>query len=194
MYDFDFKKIGKRIRYERKQAGFTSQIAFAEALHLGESSRQTICKWENGKLLPSLDHLLDMCKLFHCEIGYLLCEYDCKTKENTDIHQVIGLSENAIAVLKTLNHENHFRALLNIINQIIEHDGFFNLLKAIYLHKLTYIDKKFSPSPELRKSLAKELVSSENEVEKTMELISESTITSSLLNIIHNLNNFNTNH
>lgn len=187
MSEYNYEKIGQRIRLERRNAGFSRQEDFAKALGLSESSRQTIGKWENGKLLPSLDDFFNMCKLFNCELGYLLCEYDYKTRVVTDIHQAIGLSEKAIHVLKILNHEIYLRDSFNTLNRIIEHPEFINLLKAIQLHKQTYVDKTFSPSPELRKILAKDLKCNESEVEKIMESISESTMSSNLLNILHDL-------
>ena len=187
MHKYDYIKIGKRIRSERRKAGFARQDDFAEALGFSIFSRQTISKWERGKDLPDLDVLLKMCNLFRCELGYLLCEYDYKTRVVTDIHQAIGLSEKAIQVLQTLNHEIHLRDSFNTLNRIIEHPEFINLLKAIQLHNQTYVDKTFSPSPELRKILAKDLECNESEVEKIMESISESTMTSNLLNILHDL-------
>lgn len=187
MPEYNYKKIGQRIRLERRNAGFSRQEDFGEALGLCTSSRQTIGKWENGKLLPSLDDFFKMCKVFDCELGYLLCEYDCKTREATDIQQTIGLSEKAINVLKTFNHETLLREPLNTLNQIIEHPEFINLLKSIHLHKLNFIDKKFSPDRELRIILSKELGCSENEAEKYLDKISESTISSTLLSIIGSL-------
>ena len=77
---YDYKKIGARIKEERLEAGFKNQSDFAEKLCLSVDSRQTISKWENGHDLPSIDILLDMCGIFQCELGYLLCEYDCKNR------------------------------------------------------------------------------------------------------------------
>lgn len=189
MYEYDLKKIGKRIRSERLKAGYTSQKIFAKKFFL--SDRQTVSKWENGKKLPSIDNLLTMCDLFHCQLGYLLCEYDCKTGENTNIHNLIGLSEKSINILKFIKSETALSDSLKALNRIIEHPEFINLLKDIQLHNLTYIDKKFSPSPKLRESLAEELKRPENEVERIMETISESTISTDLLNILHDLKRTN---
>lgn len=185
MCNYDLTKIGKRIRDERQKAGYTSQEKFAEKFSLSVSSRQKIGKWENGKSLPSIDDFLIMCDLFQCQLGYLLCEYDCKTGENTNIHNVTGLSEEAINKLKIIKSQTAISDMTKVLNRIIEHPDFINLLKDIQLHNLTYIDKKFSPPLELRKLLSKELKRPESEVETIMETISESTITSDLLNILH---------
>ena len=165
MYEYDLKKIGKRIRSERLKAGYTSQKIFAKKFFL--SDRQTVSKWENGKKLPSIDNLLTMCDLFHCQLGYLLCEYDCKTGENTNIHNLIGLSEKSINILKFIKSETALSDSLKALNRIIEHPEF------------------------IRESLAEELKRPENEVERIMETISESTISTDLLNILHDLKRTN---
>ena len=99
--------------------------------------------------------------------------------------------EKSINILKFIKSETALSDSLKALNRIIEHPEFINLLKDIQLHNLTYIDKKFSPSPKLRESLAEELKRPENEVERIMETISESTISTDLLNILHDLKRTN---
>ena len=93
-YERRSQEIGERIRTERKKLDLT-QDGLAEKIDIG--SRQTIAQWENGVALPPLSKLLCMCDLFGCEIGDLLCDYDCKTRTATDIQKETGLSEAAIA-------------------------------------------------------------------------------------------------
>lgn len=100
---YDFKSIGERIRKERKELGM-NQDQLASALNI--SSRQTIAKWENGSSIPQLEDMLNMCNLFCCELGYLLCEHDLKTREATDIHEKTGLSPDAIEYLQFVNSES----------------------------------------------------------------------------------------
>ena len=78
---YDKQAIGKRIKEERIAAGFKTQGQFAEKMNYSFGSRQTVARWESGKVLPCLDDLLKMCEIFNCELGYLLCEYDCKKHE-----------------------------------------------------------------------------------------------------------------
>ena len=47
-------------------------------------------------MLPQFEDMLKMCEVFDCELGYLLGEFDCKTREATDIQAKTGLSEKAI--------------------------------------------------------------------------------------------------
>lgn len=91
----DYKKIGERIRKERKALDET-QDSFAEKHGI---SRGTVVSWEKGDSCPSLQKMLDLCKEFNCEIGYLLGEYDCKTRQATDICRETGLSEEAVNIL-----------------------------------------------------------------------------------------------
>jgi len=93
---YNENKIASRIKIERKALNL-SQDAFADALHV---NRNTIIAWEKGRRTPPLADMLHMCKLFDCELGYLLCEYDCKTRAATDIQEITGLSEKAILTLK----------------------------------------------------------------------------------------------
>ncbi len=98
--NYDFEKIGKRIQEERKLAGFKTQGSLAEKVGLSFESRQTVANWESGKAMPQLTEMLLMCNIFKCELGYLLCEYDFKTRAATDIHEETLLSEIAISKLK----------------------------------------------------------------------------------------------
>lgn len=99
-------EIGKKLKEERKNAGFKSCDALADYIrehNYRGFTRQTISKWECGKEMPPLDVLLSLCERFECELGYLLCEYPNKTRTNTDIHNETGLSEGAINILREWN-------------------------------------------------------------------------------------------
>lgn len=95
---YDSQKIGARIRTERKNANYRSAESFGSVLNIGRSQVEQI---ERGERLPDLDTLVKMAAIFQCEIGYLLCEYDCKTRQAADIKAETGLSEPAIAQLKS---------------------------------------------------------------------------------------------
>lgn len=105
--NYDYKKIGNRIKEERKARGMT-QEDFAATYHV---KRSTVSKWEHGETMPNFQTMLDMCKEFDCELGYLLCEngYGNRTREATDICKATGLSEEAVKVLK--DEIEHIEAL-----------------------------------------------------------------------------------
>lgn len=124
--DIQYSKneIGKRIRSERKAAGFKSAASFGDKLNIGRSQVEQI---EQGKRLPELETLVRMAEIFNCEIGYLLCEtgYECKTRIKTDIQKETGLSERAVERLLDLQKATiHNKAFLMLINAMLEDDTF----------------------------------------------------------------------
>ena len=84
-----------------------------------------------------------MCDLFGCEIGYLLCDYDCKTRTATDIQKETGLSEAAIARIGSSTSGSGVRLYTKqrdlerkALNYVIEFNGGDMLeLIANYLYK-----------------------------------------------------------
>ena len=96
--NYNYKEIGKRIKSERKLLG-KSQEELSGDLKV---KRSTVGSWENGKTLPSLQTMINMCKMFNCEMGYLLCEegYEEKTRKITDICRETGLSAEAVEKLR----------------------------------------------------------------------------------------------
>lgn len=92
------KKIAERLRAERKAMGLT-QEALAAKIHY---SKPVINSWERpneNNQIPSMEQLAKLSNLYECEIGYLLCEYDCKTRAATDIQKETGLSREAVELL-----------------------------------------------------------------------------------------------
>lgn len=94
--EYDYKAIGERVEKERRELKL-SKAKLAEKI--GYSDERPITALEkNGKLLP-LEQMLEMCKIFNCELSYLLCEQDYKTRVATDICEETGLSEEAVNYL-----------------------------------------------------------------------------------------------
>lgn len=183
--EYDLKAIGKRICKERKEAGL-SQGKFAESLHLSQDSRQTIAKWENGKVLPALEYLLSMCDLFNCELGYLLCEYDCKTKTATDIHTKTGLSEEAINVLINLNKLDINEVLITL-SKIVTHDKFLKLLSTIHTHIWDFNKNHFQADTDSVNAIAVCMNCRSSEVKEYMETSSMSVIQTTIAHIVSDI-------
>lgn len=97
--EYNFADIGHRIKAMRKKCGW-SQDKFIEQLNAVylQIGRNKLSRIENGdEFAFTLDFLLACCKLFHCDIGYLMGEYgECKTRDNQFIHEQTGLSSKAI--------------------------------------------------------------------------------------------------
>ena len=175
-------KIGKRIKETRLAAGM-SQSDLAEKLHLSVHSRQNIGNWENGESPPPFGHLLKMCEIFDCEMGYLLCEFDCKTREATNIHEVTGLSENAINVLAGIK-KSQFSDIIITLSKLIEHHDFTELLQTIHLHIWDFNKNNFNREKKDINDIAKVLNCSSDKVKKYMESTSMSLIQSNILKIV----------
>jgi len=122
------KKIATRIKRERELLALSQDSLGA----LIPANRNTIAAWEKEKSVPSLDAMLRMCELFDCELGYLLGEYDCKTREATNIQEVTGLDEEAINRLRSLKRRSMVegrlgssftKQILDAINLLVKNEG-----------------------------------------------------------------------
>lgn len=132
---YNYVDIGNRIRNERKSIGYSQDDLINELKERGISvSRNTISAIESGKTNHyDSDLLFALCDLFNCELGYLLCEYDCKTGRNTDICSDIGLTENAVNVLRNIYSDNRQTSHTNIISTILESESLYDTLELISL-------------------------------------------------------------
>lgn len=77
----DFVKVGSKITKYRKEQNLT-QHDLAEKLFV---TRQLVSKWENGTGVPSIDVLLELCKLFQISFEELLCLDDEFYVDENDI-------------------------------------------------------------------------------------------------------------
>ena len=77
----DFYQVGKKITSYRKKYKLT-QDDLADKLYV---TRQLVSKWENGTGAPSLDMILELCKLFNTTFEELLCIDDEIIIEKKDI-------------------------------------------------------------------------------------------------------------
>lgn len=150
--NYNKKAIGERIRKERESMGL-SQANFAKLLHFKESSRQVIGKWEKGKVLPHFELMLAMCSLFECELGYLLCEYDCKTRVAADIKKATGLTEDAINRLIDINN-SPVQGALDTLSKMIMHEEFGTLFRAMHLHVCEFNNKEFKMDEQHARDIA----------------------------------------
>ena len=61
-------KFGDNLRTLRKEKGI-SQENLAEKVGV---SRQSVSKWETGETYPEMNNILELCKIFHCNINDLV--------------------------------------------------------------------------------------------------------------------------
>lgn len=61
-------KFGSNLKKLRKSKKL-SQEDLAEKMHV---SRQSVSKWETGDAYPEMNNILELCKIFHCNINELV--------------------------------------------------------------------------------------------------------------------------
>ena len=71
----------KMIEYRKKN--MMTQEELADRLGV---SRQTITKWEKGTILPSLEYLIDLSRLFGVTIDHLVKDDDCICESSHQVH------------------------------------------------------------------------------------------------------------
>ena len=111
----DKQRIGSRIRELRREKGWKQADMgnkIAEALDTGDFHQGTISTWERGEALPPLKYFFILSELFDCDIGYLLCDYDTKRKDTSNICDVTGLSPETVEMLSTLTEVDKHRLSL----------------------------------------------------------------------------------
>lgn len=65
----DMVKTGEKIEYLRKARGFTvSELQDC----LGFNTQQSIYKWQKGKVVPTIDHLVALSSLFGVTIDEII--------------------------------------------------------------------------------------------------------------------------
>lgn len=123
--EYDFAKIGRRIKLNRISCEMSQTELIKCLSDMGVSvGRNKLSAIENGtatKETFSLALLTGLCKIFDCEIGYLLYEpgYECRTRTKTDICNETGLTLEAVEVLETALR-NGDESLLDSISRLIE--------------------------------------------------------------------------
>lgn len=131
--------IGDRIRAIRAaQTPKLNQEDLAEALGV---ARETVGQWERGETPPSLSYLLKICDLYHVDLDYITGRLDCQTHDLQYVHDLTGLSEDAIKKLIQFKYNNKGHARADIVSILIEQ---FN---AEYMIDL--IGQRISASPNV---------------------------------------------
>lgn len=118
---YNEEKIVTRIYTEIKESPY-SQVSFCEKIGY---SRVSLNNCRKNGTIPPLEVLCRMCELLNCELGYLLCEYDCKTRENADIQKETKLNEKTIERIK---NNLPFRQLIEYMSKgLIPYDSDNNI-------------------------------------------------------------------
>ena len=120
-------RIGSRIAAERKKAHLT-QDDLADRLEkeTGNKPKQsTISMWERGKSFPdSIEIIFALSRIFGCDCGYLLCDYDERTRDASGICEATGLSEATVNTLCNAKTWGAGRELTEVIDALIYDFGY----------------------------------------------------------------------
>lgn len=140
MTDNSIKKritsISARIKEEREKIPNLSQTKLGEKIgellpngeeKVKDISQGTVSDWENGKSFPQLDKIVAMAKIFKCDIAYLLCDYNERVRDASDICSATGLTEKALQNIMTLNRFNDTDWIMDVFNAVLESEDFLLL-------------------------------------------------------------------
>jgi transcriptional regulator with XRE-family HTH domain len=127
----------ERLKELRLETGF-SQKEFADEFGI-ENSKYN--KWENGKNKPDFDTVCMLAKHFDVPTDYLMGIADIRNSKNQFLITELGLSEEAIDVLKSLGSirvkefsEHDQRTLLNVLDDMLALSTYFkDMLQMIGL-------------------------------------------------------------
>ncbi len=110
--EIDKIKIGNRIKMLRKELKLTQEEL---ALKLGLKGKSSIANYEKGSITPSDDIKLQMSKLFHCSIDYLMGISSTRNTQEVDLeHLDIAFATG----IRGLNKENQ-KIAKNIIEGLL---------------------------------------------------------------------------
>lgn len=164
----NISELGQKIKAERSSMKL-SLDDFSQKVNV---SRQTLARWEKGEGAgPTVFDLLEMCKVFGCDMGYLVGEYDCKTRPATDICQATGLTEKAVNELLEANRCNQWFAL-KALNEMLTYDV-LSLLELIGHYLTTTEPPELTPSGNERKAETLYLVDVQQELTKLRMRVQE---------------------
>lgn len=166
-YNDRLKIVAERIKEEREHNKW-SKVDLLAKIYMAESSHKTITAWENGTRMPDLASLARMAEVFHCDIGYLLGDYDERTRVSADIVKETGLS--AKAVEKILKMPSFLKITLS---DFICAESFGNIIQGIFTYKQMIQDVvklAEDPSMEYDDFQRRKIVADAMEFQTTKEL------------------------
>ena len=158
--DYNKETIGNIIRTERTKLGL-SQADLGKKVN---SSGKQISNYEKGITAPPIDMMFNLCKVFKCELGYLLGEedYSDKSKLMTMIVNETGLSNDSIKELKDLKDWGNDYS--RVANALISSKSFLSFI--FDLEALDRAVKQYnSPIDKFYKDYDKELIDKAMEFE-----------------------------
>lgn len=137
--------FGQRLKEEREAAGLSME-QLQRAISV---SRQTISKWEKGEGSgPTIFDLLKLCEVFGCDFGYLVGEYEYRTRQATDIVTETGLSNDAVEIIRTMKRYENKKELdlisyfVTFVSDYPDYSQEKLLLVSAFAELFSYMERK----------------------------------------------------
>lgn len=133
-------KFADRLKKEREKRDW-SQAKLAEIIGNGTA---TIASWEQCRVCPPFEMMVKLCDIFNCDLDYLTGRIDKPTHEISIVHDITGLSVEAIRKLQKMNTIKGKPSIIadrlfnlypgETLSKVIEHEKYKELLS--YLQSL----------------------------------------------------------
>lgn len=133
-----YEKIGERIQENRKKLKLTQKEIVELIKENGASmGRNAYIDLENGNVKTiHLDVLIALCKIFHCDMGYLTCEYDVKFRIRENLANMFGLSDTATSQLLASDNSRTF------VNYFLEYEQHYEIAQTMLNYCLKAASEK----------------------------------------------------
>ena len=130
LYNFDKTREALRdnLRTARKQAGYKTQEAFAEAL---VCSVESVRNWEQGRTVPEIGTLFQIAELLDCDLDYLIGRIERPTHDLEYISRQLRLSEEAVRKLEKIAFTDRATGNSGALSRFIEHENFEYLISLM---------------------------------------------------------------
>lgn len=117
------------LKKARKAAHLTQQ-QLADQFNV---SLKTVMNWEQGLANPDLEDVIKLADLLHTDIDFLTGRIDCQTHDLQYVHDLTGLSEDAITILQSWNQSGDasVESWPVILSSIIKDDDAHNLMSNL---------------------------------------------------------------
>lgn len=105
-----------------------NSLSYTEFAKKINATRQSVGKWTDGTVLPTMEMLFKICECYNISADYLLGLSDVSTYDTSMISasKYTGLSEKAINAIKSLTEEDKAK-----INRLFENEKFLKLVTIL---------------------------------------------------------------
>ena len=139
----EFSKMAKHLLSLRQEHGFT-QGQVCKIINCSEPAYRA---WEHGERAPDTDLGIALAKLYGVSIDYILGLSDYTSIGNKEIHQITGLSNEAIEHLRHYADDPKTdKRYFTVISEMLSNSSFYNsiayLLRAGKMYSIIKKEKK----------------------------------------------------